>query len=217
MNEKVTATTIGATKRTRIQKENSGRILKAALTMFSRFGYRGTTVDQIAGETGMSKANLLYYFKSKEEIYCAVLEDTLSEWLAPLDTLDPNGEPAEQLWRYALSKLELSFQMPEASRVFASEILQGAPVIKPFLEGELKRLVDAKCEVIKHWIDSGKLVNIEPVHLLFLIWATTQHYADFRTQVDALSTQDQDALLDGAKRTLKAVLDGLVPATARIP
>jgi len=202
-------------KRTRIQQENIDRIIAAALTVFSRYGYRGTTVDQIAGETGMSKANLLYYFKSKEDIYTAVLENTLGEWLAPLDTLDPSGEPAEQLWHYALTKLELSFRMPEASRVFASEILQGAPMIEPFLQGELKATVDAKCEVIQHWINTGKLVHVEPIHLLFMIWATTQHYADFRTQIDALSTQQSEAsLLEGAKLTLKAILEGLTRPTS---
>lgn len=198
-----------STKRTRIQQENNDRIIAAALKVFSRFGYRGTTVDQIAAETGMSKANLLYYFKRKEDIYLAVLESTLTAWLAPLDTLDPKGNPAEQLWQYALNKLELSFQMPEASRVFASEIIQGAPMIEPFLQGELKDRVEQRCAVIQHWIDSGQLVRIEPIHLLFMLWACTQHYADFRTQIDALSDADESELLAGAKRTLKAMIDGL--------
>ena len=199
-----------AMKRTRIQQQNHDRIIVAALTVFSRYGYRGATVDQIASATGMSKANLLYYFKRKEDIYVAVLEHTLSEWLEPLHTLDPSGEPGDELWRYTLAKLELSWRKPEASRVFATEILQGAPMIEPFLKGSLKALVNTKCEVIQHWIEQGKLVPIDPLNLLFLLWASTQHYADFKTQIDALSETTDEELFNNAKITLQAVVQGLI-------
>jgi len=106
-------------KLTRIQSENQEKILSAALGEFSRFGFRGTTVDRIAAKSGMSKANILYYFKRKNDIYIAVLERILEHWLEPLQALDPNGDPAEELWRYIETKISLSRQSPEASRLFA--------------------------------------------------------------------------------------------------
>lgn len=198
-------------KRTRIQTENQDKILTAALTVFSRFGYRGSTVDQIADEAGMSKANLLYYFRRKQDIYLCVLENTLGEWLNPLQTLNVDGDPAEELWRYIQTKLKLSQQSPEASRLFANEILQGAPMIAPFLVNDLRPLVEEKCAILRTWIERGQLTDVEPIHLLFLIWAATQHYADFRTQIDTLCDSSEATLFDGAEKTLKAVLAGLIP------
>lgn len=198
-------------KSTRIQVQNRKRILNAALEVFSRFGYRGSTVAQIAERSEMSKANLLYYYKSKNDIYTSVLEHTLVEWLAPLTVLDPNGDPIDQLWAYTQSKLALSKSAPEASRLFANEILQGAPMIKQFLQNDLKALVDEKCAVIQHWIDAGKLAPVTPLNLLFLIWAATQHYADFHVQAELLSEHPHDLFTD-AEATLKTIiLNGLRP------
>ncbi len=160
----------------------------------------------------MSKANVLYYFNRKQDIYTAVLEQTLSRWLDPLDKLNPQGEPIEEIWEYTLQKLALARKEPLASRLFANEILQGAPLIQPFLENELKELVASKCGIIQRWIDDGRLVAISPLHLLFLIWSSTQHYADFKPQISALQTDTEDALFDQAENTLKLILTrGLAP------
>ena len=199
-------------KRTRIQAQNEAKILRAALNVFSVNSYRGATVDQIAGAAAMSKANVLYYFNRKQDIYTAVLEQTLSVWLDPLDQLDPEGDPIEQIWQYALQKLMLSKQDPLASRLFANEILQGAPIIRPFLETELKTLVEQKCSVIQRWIDSEQIVAVAPLHLLFFIWSSTQHYADFAPQINALTEDSEDELFYEAQNTLKLLLTrGLAP------
>lgn len=182
------------------------------MDVFSANGYRGATVDQIANMAGMSKANVLYYFNKKQDIYTAVLEQTLTVWLDPLDELDPNGDPIEELWKYALQKLKFSQQEPLASRLFANEILQGAPIIKPFLENELKNLVESKCDIIQHWISAGKLAPVAPLHLLFFIWSSTQHYADFSPQIEALTECNDDDLFADAENTLKLILTrGLKP------
>ncbi len=138
----------------------------------------------------MSKSNLLYYFSSKEAIYNATLAHILEIWLTPLKTLEADGEPEFELAAYVRRKIEMSARFPEASRLFANEVMQGAPQILPILEGELKRLVEEKCEVIQSWIDAGKMRRIEPIHLIFSIWATTQHYADFSVQIKALTGKD---------------------------
>ena len=199
-------------KRTRIQVQNEARIIAAALDVFAANGFRGATVDQIAHNAGMSKANVLYYFNTKDDIYAAVLARTLTVWLDPLEALDAAGDPIEQIWNYTRQKLQLSRDAPHASRLFANEILQGANAIRPFLQTQLKTLVDDKCRTIQLWIDEGKIAAISPMHLIFLIWASTQHYADFQPQIEALHDGDENALYSAAEHTLKLVITrGLAP------
>ncbi|QKV20501.1 TetR family transcriptional regulator C-terminal domain-containing protein [Oricola thermophila] len=174
----------------RIQEANRKAILNAAIEVFAASGFRGATIDEIATRCGMSKPNLLYYFKSKRQIYQQVLEQTLGEWLAPFEDIDPDGDPIEELRRYITVKLKMSEDNPNASKLFANEVLHGAPVIGEFLETRLKNLVNEKAKVIRHWVGEGKLAPIDPYHLIFMIWATTQHYADFDVQIRAvLGTQ----------------------------
>jgi TetR/AcrR family transcriptional regulator len=200
--------------KTRIQNQNEALILDAALEVFSAYGYRGTTVDQIAAKCGLSKPNLLYYFKRKEDIYTAVLERTLTHWLAPLQALDPNKEPIEELTRYITAKLELTFLQPEASKLFANEILHGAPHISAFLKGPLRELVAAKASVIRGWAAAGKIRPVVAEHLIFAIWAVTQHYADFGVQVEAVlgartnAKQMQSVVVDLLLRGLKIEAKG---------
>ena len=196
---------------TRIQTENRQRIIDAALEVFSTYGYRGSTVAQVSEAAKMSKANLLYYFRTKNEIYLSVLEETLTVWLQPLTEINPDGEPLDELWAYVQAKLALSKSNPKASRLFANEILQGAPMIGNFLQTELRELVEAKCTVIQQWIDQGKLNAVSPLHLIFFIWASTQHYADFSAQTECL-TNNTDNIFDDAEHTLKTlIINGLTP------
>jgi len=200
--------------RTRIQERNRARILAAALTAFARYGYRGARVDQIADDAGMSKSNLLYYFGSKSAIYKAVLADLLERWLAPLRTLDADGDPRSELTAYIDAKLRFSAEEPEASRLFANEVMQGAPQIRDVLEGPLKELVEEKAEVLRHWARTGKIRAVDPHHLIFLIWATTQHYADFAPQITALTGRgiEDAAFRKDARETLATLIfEGLLP------
>lgn len=201
-------------KRTRIQKANRQIILAAALDVFSAYGFRGSTLDQIAEKSGLSKPNLLYYFPHKADIYRAVLEETLAAWLEPLTELDSAGDPFEEIRTYMLRKLKMARDRPEESRLFANEILNGAPAIKSFLTSKLKDLVDEKSAVIQSWIDAGRLKAVSPQHLIFMIWATTQHYADFDVQVRAVlggETGGADPFEDAEKTLLSVILDGLRP------
>lgn len=198
---------------TKIQEKNRARILEAAFGEFAAFGYRGATVDNIATAAGMSKSNLLYYFGSKKDIYKTVLAELLDIWLGPLRTLDPEGDPRAELSAYIDQKLELSARYPEASKLFANEVMQGAPQIRDVLEGPLKALVDEKAEVIHGWAAAGKIRAIDPYHLIFAIWATTQHYADFSTQIRVLTgTGIEDPCFRSAaeKSLATIILDGVL-------
>ncbi len=171
---------------TRIQQRNRQTILEAALEVFSAYGFRGATLDQIAAEAGLSKPNLLYYFASKEAIHLELLSGLMDTWLDPLRAMNPDGEPTAEILAYVRRKLEISRDFPRESRLFANEILQGAPRMQPALEGDLKSLVDEKCALIRGWSDAGRIAQIDPYHLIFSIWALTQHYADFDVQVRAV-------------------------------
>ena len=193
-----------APKQTRIQKKNTGAILDAALEVFSANGFRGATVDMIAAEAGLSKPNLLYYFASKEAIHAAVLERLLGTWLDPLRALDPAGDPLLEIVGYMHRKLDLARDYPRESRLFANEIVQGAPRILTILQTELKDLVDEKAKVIAAWGAAGRITPVDPYHLIFSIWSMTQHYADFDVQVHAILGGDHDPYPD-ARRYLETL------------
>ena len=178
--------------RTRIQARNTKAILDAALDVFSQHGFRGATLDQIAEVAGLSKPNLLYYFPSKDAVHGAVLGQLLQTWLDPLRKMNPEGDPVSEILGYVQRKLELSRDFPRESRLFANEILQGAPRMREAIEGDLKTLVDEKAAVLLHWMQTGKIAQMHPVHLIFSIWALTQHYADFDVQVRAILGPDHD-------------------------
>ncbi len=188
----------GRQPRTRIQKKNTETILEAALDVFSKHGFRGSTLDQIAKAAGLSKPNLLYYFPSKVAIHRALIDELMQNWLDPLRKIEADGEPVEELLAYVLRKLEMAREYPRESRLFANEIVQGAPNIMDKIEGELKSLVDEKAQVIEGWIASGALAQVDPYHLIFSIWSTTQHYADFDAQVRAILRPEGDTHFEDA-------------------
>ncbi|WP_163846366.1 TetR family transcriptional regulator C-terminal domain-containing protein [Pseudooceanicola aestuarii] len=171
---------------TRIQKKNIARISEAALSVFSAHGFRGSTVDQIAREADLSKPNLLYYFPSKEAIHAHLVSSLMETWLDPLRDLDPEGEPLDEILTYVRRKLQMSRDHPRESRLFAHEIIQGAPNVLDLLTTDLRDLVEDKVSVIAGWMAAGQLAPSHPHHLIFSIWALTQHYADFDVQVRAV-------------------------------
>ena len=119
-----------------------GSLVIAPNLGFIRSWLRMGPLIEIAERARMSKPNLLYYFRRKEDIYRAVLEKTLADWLAPLRGLDPEGEPLAEIENYVRAKMEMSRNNPKASRLFANEMLHGAPAIGDFLAGPMKVLVD---------------------------------------------------------------------------
>ncbi|MFN3144739.1 MAG: TetR family transcriptional regulator C-terminal domain-containing protein [Paracoccaceae bacterium] len=187
-----------AEPRTRIQQKNRGAILDAALEVFSQHGFRGATLDQIAEVAGLSKPNLLYYFPSKEAIHVELLSGLLDSWLDPLRELDGAGDPVDEIVGYVLRKLEMARTLPRESRLFANEIVQGAPRIMEIIEGPLKALVDEKAALIAGWAEAGRIAPLDPHHLIFSIWSTTQHYADFDVQVRGILGARDDAHFDDA-------------------
>jgi TetR/AcrR family transcriptional regulator len=199
---------------TRIQREKQDIILEAALEVFSLHGFRGTTIDQIAEVAGMSKPNLLYYFPRKEEIHRRLMSALLETWLAPLKEMDADGDPFPEIRSYIRRKLEMARDFPRESRLFANEMLRGAEHVIDMIEVDLKNLVDEKAKVLLTWMEQGKLARTDPYHLIFSIWATTQHYADFDVQVRAVLGPDRNGegrFEDAARYLEQLFLHGLTP------
>lgn len=207
-------------KRTRIQEEKEEIILEAALDVFSVNGFRGTTIDQIAEVAGMSKPNVLYYFRTKEAMHRALIERVLDTWLDPLRAFDAGGNPETEIKSYLRRKLEMARDYPRESRLFANEVLQGAPHVEDELKGPLKQLVDEKAEVIRAWAKAGRILPCDPYHLIFSIWATTQHYADFDVQVRSVlgSAHAGEGRFEDAARFLEQLFMGglgIIPALSK--
>lgn len=188
-----------ARPRSRIQQRNRELILDAALDVFSQHGFRGATLDQIAEVAGLSKPNLLYYFPSKEAIHKALLTGLLDTWLDPLRAMDPDGDPVAEVMGYVRRKLDLARDYPRESRLFAGEILQGAPRMREAIEGDLRALVADKAQLLAEWMDAGRIARVDPVHLIFSIWALTQHYADFDVQVRAVLGPGHDPFAEAGR------------------
>lgn len=168
------------------QKRN--QLLAAALDIFSTYGFSGASLDEIAQLANMHKSNIFYYYENKEALYIEVLTTVLQKWLAPLQTLEVELEPTEALAHYIIQKIEVSKTQPKASKLFALEIIQGAPHIVDILKGPLRKLFKRKAKVIQTWQEQGKISSdIDPELLILNIWAVTQNYADFSTQMEMVT------------------------------
>ncbi|MEE9685376.1 HTH-type transcriptional regulator RutR [Lelliottia amnigena] len=199
-------------KRSRAVSAKKQAILRAALDTFSQYGIHGTRLEQVAELSGVSKTNLLYYYPSKEALYVAVLQQILDIWLAPLKAFREEFTPLVAIKEYIRLKLEVSRDYPQASKLFCMEMLQGAPLLQAELSGDLKELIDEKSAIIAGWVESGKLAAVDPHHLIFMIWASTQHYADFGSQVEAVTgkTLQDDAFFQSAVDNVqRMIIEGI--------
>jgi TetR/AcrR family transcriptional regulator len=196
----------------RIRQQNEANIIKAAEIEFAQNGYKGTSLNAVADRAGLPKSNILYYFKSKFGLYGAVLADILEMWNEAFNEATKDSDPSEVLYRYIESKVKFSATHPLSSRIFAMEIVQGAPHLEQYLAKDLFVWIEERASVIQSWIEDGKIKNVDPKHLIFLIWSSTQHYADFGTQVAWALGKEQceDADFKAATETIaQVVLGGL--------
>ncbi len=186
-------------------------IIAAAERVFAGAGFGGATMAAIAMAAGLPKPNLHYYFGSKKALYQAVLEQTLREWLEPADSIVADAEPRAALERYIREKMRLSFARPFASRVWANELLHGAPELHGTLVRKLRPLMRRKAAVIDQWIAEGRMARLDSMHLFFTIWAATQTYADFEVQICAVlgrASLDADAQAKATQHVVALILRG---------
>ncbi len=170
----------------RTRQLNEARILEAAEAVFAEAGFTGASMQAIAEKAGLPKANLHYYFGTKESLYRTLLANILDMWVDAFDHFQTDGDPAEALSAYVRDKMRWSRTRPLASKVFANEVIHGAQHIEGYLSNKLRQRVAEKAIVIRDWIRAGRMAPVDPRHLFFSLWAITQTYADFDVQVRAV-------------------------------
>ena len=197
-----------------IRAENERLILEAGERIFAQHGFRGATMQMIADQAGLPKANLHYYFDSKEKLYRCVVEKIFEIWLQAASSFENSDEPKEALKLYIYEKMQISRRHSYGSKVWANEVMQGAPIIQDFLETQLRSWTDGRIESIQAWIAAGKIRSVEPRWVMYMIWATTQHYADFGHQIETLNADAplSEAQWEAASETVFEVIwNGLAP------
>ena len=174
-------------RRTEIRQQNEALILQAAEKVFAEAGFGGATMQLIADLSGLPKANLHYYFATKEDLYRRVVQDIFEIWLRCAESMDNAPGPVEGIGAYIEAKMDISRRHPDGSKVWAYEVMHGAPVIQDYLETTLRDWTAGRVLLIERWIAEGKMARVNPDHLLYMLWATTQHYADFGHQIATLN------------------------------
>jgi TetR/AcrR family transcriptional regulator len=195
----------------KIRQKNVEKILAAAEQEFVLNGYKGASTQAIAERASLPKANLHYYFKNKSTLYSAVLVNIIELWNSVLEDIAVEDDPAEVIEKFIRNKVRLSYTHPRASKIFAMEMIQGAPHLQTFLHTSQREWVEARTEVIASWIDAGKMRAVDPVSLIFMIWGATQHYADFNIQILTVidkETYDEDYIEHVSRQLCEIIMLG---------
>jgi TetR/AcrR family transcriptional regulator len=173
-------------RKAHIRETNETHLLACAEAVFAERGLEGASTAMIAERAGLPKANLHYYFPTKLALYRRVLEDLFEDWHRAADTFESSDDPVEAIGGYVRTKMELSRRRPLGSKVWASEIIHGAAHMQDILNERVKPWLETRVIVIDGWVARGLLAPVDAQTLMFMIWATTQHYADFDAQIRAL-------------------------------
>ena len=170
----------------RIRQSSEAAIIRAAEVEFADHGFRGAAMGSIADRAKVPRSNVHYYFKNKRVLYRAVLLSIVRRWIHIFDQIKPEDDPTDSLRNYIHAKVMHAKTDPVSSRVFANEMLHGAPVLKDYLDGEHREWFEAKTAVIRNWVANGKMDPVEPTTLILMIWSSTQQYADCAVQVNSI-------------------------------
>ena len=186
----------------KIRIDNQQKIIEAAEIEFAQSGFKGASIMSIAKRAGLPRPNIHYYFDNKLELYNKVLMDTLELWNQIFNQFSADDDPAEALSAYIRAKVMHSKMHPLASKIFTNELINGAPHLAEYLNKDFRKWLRSKSSIIQSWIEQGKMDPVDPFHLMFLIWSSTQYYADSSVQVTAalgkkkISAKDFDAIAD---------------------
>jgi TetR/AcrR family transcriptional regulator len=200
----------------RIRARNEAKILKAAVELFSRKGFDGTRTAEIAEACGLPKANIYYYFSTKEAIYTTLIERLLQGWDKALEHITAERDPREALSAYVAAKLDYSRRHVVESRFFANEMLRGGGFLSRAQKRHMQEITRERVRVVEGWVRDGKIMPIDPNHFFIMLWATTQFYADFAEVAAVTLEKGRLSLTDyeAAQKTIvKVILSGCLPAS----
>ena len=201
----------GPYKPGRIREQSRDLILQAAEMEFACHGFRGATMQRIAEFAQVPKANIHYYFSNKLGLYGAVLENTLNLWDTVFNELSSHDDPADVLGHYIDAKMNFSRTNPTASRLFAKEMISGAPHLSAYLQQDYRLWFKQRMSIFESWIAQGKMDDLDPAHVIFMIWASTQYYADFEPQIliaTEVQSQSEASYRQAAKSIKHIILKG---------
>ena len=198
----------------KVRLDSTRKIIIAAEQVFARKGFEGATTREIADQAGLPKANVHYYFPTKEDLYVQVLKDILAEWISDAEIFDSSDDPETAFRAYIARKIQHSFTRPHGSKVWAMEVIGGGKVFDVHLKSSLLEWNAKKIGQINKWIEEGKLRKVNAQYLLYSLWAMTQHYADFEYQTriindgHSLGLEQSDAIVENiVQLVLRGVLN----------
>ena len=192
----------------KIRRKNVEKILLAAEKVFAEQGYAGTKMADIALQAALPRSNLHYYFSTKDELYREVLVNLLDTWGLEGACFENFDDPRVVLTSYIMEKMNHSRTRPHGSKLWANEIMRGAPLFQDMLDEHMAKGAKLMELKIRQWVDEKRINPVEPSALLYMIWASTQHYADFDYQVCALNGHQplSDQQFYQATQTITAVI-----------
>ena len=197
-----------APRKPSIRQRNVDSILLAAEKVFAEKGFAGTAMADIAEAAELPRSNVHYYFSTKAELYQAVVLGLLEVWKQDALCFELYDDPRIVLSSYIRAKMNHSRSRPHGSKVWADEIIHGAPNLGTALDDSLCGWAKLKEAKIRQWVENGRNLPVEPSGLLYMIWASTQHYADFSHQVSLLNAHQplDDLQFERAVQTVTCVI-----------
>lgn len=142
-------------------------IFDAAIKIFSKSGYNGATMDEIALEAGVAKGTLYYHFKSKEEIFRFIINEGLGILADKVNYVDKNENPIENLKNICRAQLAALYENKDFFKVLLSQ-LWGQEIRQLELRQQLRKYVDRIELYIK---DAIKLGYIREGNANFMAYA----------------------------------------------
>ncbi|TWW14732.1 TetR/AcrR family transcriptional regulator, partial [Pseudomonas aeruginosa] len=140
----------------KIRQRNLQLILDAACEVFADCGFSAARLSDVAERAGVAKANVLYYYRSKAQLYEAVLDSIVEPLLEASRPFAGDQPPAEALRAYVDNKMRIGAERPHAARVFSCEIMRGAPRLPAARGGRLAAQAARPAARRRPWLAAGR-------------------------------------------------------------
>jgi AcrR family transcriptional regulator len=140
-------------------------IIDAALALFARKGFRGTTTKEIAEAAGCSEATIFKYFTSKDELYSAILEvkSVIEETMAKAAEAAAKNDDAGVFRAVGLEALTRTEQDPSLMRLLLYSTLEGHELSHFFFESKVRSLHEFLSNYIGQRVTDGVFRPVNPL------------------------------------------------------
>lgn len=153
-----------------LSREKELRILDAAQRRFAHYGLTKVTIGEIAGDVGMGKATLYYYFPTKEEIFKGVIRKEQEEFLAEMrNTLLRKNTAAEKLKTYVESRIRLTRRLLNLGGFVLRSGGDFSPGFREMVEAFSAQELETVTAVVAEGKRSGEFVLASPAQSAAMI------------------------------------------------